>query len=249
MPSKEQIIDLYKELKDIPHLNLTDYLPPVPISAMLQDLNQFSDNDFYPYTNGTVPPEFLNFLQTHWLGMCLIENCREGKHHIDYLTTDNHELTFHPPGVHKPTDVGELTPNIINYLYSITSIPERTRLLRLMPRGSTGWHSHYVLEKSGFKDLGDVKVVNPVIQIPLRTNDRCGMSVARDNPREVKNAKQTIQHYRVGEVWLFNSYHFHDAHNIGSTPRDHIMMYASLDDDKLFETVKKAVNDYNGIRL
>jgi len=249
MISKKQTIELYTELISIPHLNLTPYLPEVPINDMLEDLNKFNAEDFHPYENGLVSADFLKFLQSHWLGICLIENCKEGNHHIDYLTTDNHNLSFHPPGVHLPTDVGKQTPNILDYLYEITTIPERTRLLRLMPGGYTGWHSHYALEKSGFKDLGDIKIVNPVIQIPIRSNARCGMSVSKDNPREILEATKFHQHYKVGEVWLFNSYHYHDAYNLGDTPRDHIMMYTSLDDEKLFKIIEKAINDYKGIRV
>ena len=41
--------DLYSKIIQIPHLNLTPYLPKVPLEDMVKDLSQFKDDDFFSY--------------------------------------------------------------------------------------------------------------------------------------------------------------------------------------------------------
>lgn len=249
MIDKKKILELSDNLNKIPHLNLTNYLKTVPLEKILGELSQFSNSDFYPYHNGQIREEFLNFLKSHWKGMCLIENCKEGKHHTDYRTTDDHQLTFYPEGECHPTDVGLLMPETIKYLYSIIKKPQRTRLLKILPNGEAGWHSHYELDKSGVSTIDGVKLLTPVIHIPLLTNPNVYMAVSKTNPRFDETARLHKKHYAVGEVWLFNSYHYHNVYNKGTTDRDHIMMYVELDDQFMFPIIAKAVEEYDGVRI
>lgn len=246
MIDNKRLINLHGKLKDIPHLNLTKYLPQIPTKDIIRELLQFSDNDFQSYQNGLIRKELLETMQKNWHGLCLIENCKEGRHHIDYKTTDDHNLTFHDNNEHHPTDIGKLMPRTVKYLYSIAARPERTRLLKLKPNGDASWHSHYVLAKSGFTTIDGENYVNPVIQIPLITNSRVEMLVSKSNPLTDTNAFFYKEKYNVGEVWVFNSYHYHNVYNKGRYDRDHIMMYASLDDEKLFPILETAVAEYNG---
>jgi hypothetical protein len=241
-----QLLELAERLKHIPHLNLTPYLPKVPLQEMLQELSQFVDDDFQPYTNGMVRSEYLSKMQSMWHGLCLIEYCKEGKHHIDYQTTTDHNLTFHSDNQCLPTDIGSMMPTTISYLQTIADAPNRTRLLKLYPTGDASWHSHYKLAKSGLTSIDGECVVNPVIQIPLVTNDKVNMLVSKENPVINRNCKRYSKYYSPGEVWVFNSYHYHNTVNHGNTARDHIMMYAQLDDKKLFPILEQAVREYHG---
>jgi hypothetical protein len=53
---------IYSKLIQIPHLNLTPYLPKVPLEDMLKDLNQFNDSDYFSYKTATKNKQFLGFL-------------------------------------------------------------------------------------------------------------------------------------------------------------------------------------------
>jgi hypothetical protein len=249
MIDKNRLIATYSELRHIPHLNLTAYLPQVPLKNMLTELLQFEDLDFQPYENGLIRKEYLEIMQKSWHGLCLIENCREGKHHIDYKTTEDHNLTFHEPGQYLPTDIGLVMPNTISYLYSIAKAPERTRLLKLKSKGNASWHSHFILAKSGLSQIDDQLFVNPVIQIPLITNSYVEMIVSKTDPKTETTPKLYKQKYQAGEVWIFNSYYYHNVYNNGQYDRDHIMMYASLDDEILFPIIEKAVKEYKNDRI
>ena len=54
--------DLYSKIIQIPHLNLTPYLPKVPLEDMVKDLSQFKDDDFFSYKTATKDKQFLEFL-------------------------------------------------------------------------------------------------------------------------------------------------------------------------------------------
>jgi hypothetical protein len=249
MIDNSRLLKVAEQLKDIPHLNITKYLPTVPLSDLLLELSQFTNEDFQPYTNGLVNPEYLKKLQSKWRGLCLIEYCREGRHHIDYKTVDSHNLTFHSDGGCYPTDIGNLMPKTVRYLQTITANPDRSRLLRLSPGGDASWHSHYKLAKSGITNIDGESVLNPVIQIPLVTNARVSMLVAKDDPRTNRACKRYTAHYKPGEVWIFNSYHYHNVVNEGESDRDHIMVYAQLDDEKLLPILERAVKEYHDDRI
>lgn len=246
MIDNQRLLALAEKLKTIPHLNLTSYLPKIPLEDILQELDQFSEEDFQPYTNGLIRQDYLEKVGSSWKGLCLIEYCKEGKHHIDYKTTDNHNLTFNENNQCLPTDIGRLMPKTVNYLSTITARPDRTRLLKLYPGGDATWHSHYHLAKSGIVSIDGESLVNPVIQIPLITNDNVFMLVSKEDPRKDRSCKRYAEHYSPGEIWIFNSYHYHNTVNNGRSPRYHIMMYANLDDEVLLPILEKAVSEYRG---
>ena len=118
---------LYEKLVRIPHLNLTPYLPKVPLEEMLKDLSQFKDDDFFSYKTATKDKQFLEFLGKNWKGMCLIDSTEDGKQHTDIVTSKvnsnaldyqfkkNREDEIKP--VFKPTNVGRLCPNMMKYCF------------------------------------------------------------------------------------------------------------------------------------
>lgn len=256
-----RLIDICNKLNQIPHLNLTKYLPTVPYKEMLRELMQFNDEDFYPYITGNKNEDLAKHMAENWKGFCIIDTCREGRHNIDYLTTENNfnKLTWNigeeGKFVYRVTDVGELMPTTTNYLYSIIKEPQKTRISRIMPNGGNAtWHSHYRLAQTGDKKFEmnnderlQYRIVEPVLHIPLITNQNVFFGVAENNPGiDGKYQSATWQKYDIGEVWLFNSYFYHNVYNKGSIPRDHVMMYARFDDEKLLPIIEQAIADYNG---
>jgi len=248
---------IYEKLITIPHLNLTPYLPKVPLNEILKDLNQFKNEDYLPYQTATKNKEFFNFLAKNWHGMCLIDSVKNGKQFMDYYTNvindDKLEFNFNEKGqaVFKPTTVGELCPNILNYCYEIVEKPKRTRLSRLVAGGHFHWHSHKVLSESKQSNKKftnkDGKYKNTVIMhIVLKTNEKCWMGVSNQHPFGGHSYKIHKQHYGLGEIWILNGDYYHNPFNGGEEDRDHIMLYADPLDKKLYPILENAINNYKG---
>ena len=258
-----ELIEISHQLNEIPHLNITKYLPEVPLEEMLTELLQFTSNDFYPYITGNKNKQLAEHMAKNWHGFCIIDSCNEGRHNVDYLTTENNfdKLTFNFDEVgnllYAPTDVGNLMPKTITYLNSIIDYPQKTRISRIMPNGGNAtWHSHYKLALTGDKKFKmndqfrlDNKIVEPVLHIPLITNKDVWFGISSKNPARTSDFKIQWQHYHIGEVWMFNSFFYHNVYNKGTSFRDHIMMYMPFDDKKMLPILKQAINDYNGPRI
>jgi ABC-type lipoprotein release transport system permease subunit len=70
--------------------------------------------------------------------------------------------------------------------------------------------------------------------------------VSSRNPAKTKDHKIVWQQYKPGEVWLFNSFYYHNVYNMGTADRDHIMMYTPLTDEKYLNILAQAVENYSG---
>ena len=124
----QRLQTLSDKLNLIPHLNLTKYLDEVPLEKLLRDLFKFDSNDFYPYITGNPNPQIAEHMAKNWHAFCIIDTCKSGRHNIDYITTTNNfdKLEYHQDEsgnyVDRPTDVGELIPDTVEYLYRIVFI-------------------------------------------------------------------------------------------------------------------------------
>jgi hypothetical protein len=256
----DNLIALSNKLNLIPHLNLTKYLDEVPLELLLKDLFTFKTEEFYPYITGNSNAKIADHMADNWHAFCIIDTCKSGKHNIDYITTTNNfdKLEFHQDEsghfIYRPTDVGESIPNTIRYLYSIAESPEKTRMSKIMPNGGNAtWHSHKLLADKGDDrfNIGNKErlasnIITPVIHIPLITNKDVWMGISEEHPGINPNTNKIWRHYNPGEVWLFNSYYFHNAVNNGKNPRFHIMMYVPIDDPMLMPILEQAVEEYTG---
>jgi hypothetical protein len=249
----ERIESLNTRLNAIPHLNLSKYLPHAPLREMIKELFQFTENDFYPYITGFQDEKSKEHMANNWKGMCLIDSTVSGRHNIDYWCTENNydqlefKISENGDPIYSPTDVGSLCPKTIDYLYSICERPNKTRLSRIVSNGgSASWHSHKVLSDSGDEKFVKRGIVKYILHIPLITNYQCFMGVSETNSNLDLTAKKYWQRYNSGEVWIFNNYWYHNAVNLGTDHRDHIMMYVERDDEKLIPIIEKAVNEYQG---
>ena len=249
--TREEII---KKLNQVPHLNLTKFVKPVPLSDLVNELDQFNNSDYYPYITGNSNKALADYMANNWHGFCIIDACKEGRHNIDYMTTENNfdKLTFQFDDkgnkVYQPTDVGQLMPKTIDYLYSINDAPGKTRISRIKAQGGNAtWHSHRLLADGGDRRFTSGKdYITPVLHIPLKTNNKVHFGVSANNPAKTKDHKVFWQQYQIGEVWLFNSYYYHNVYNMGETDRDHIMMYTPLEDINYLNILELALKDYSG---
>ena len=249
--TREEII---KTLEHIPHLNITEFVNPVPLQNILKELEQFQEQDFYPYITGNTNKQLSDYMAKNWHGFCVIDACLEGRHNIDYMTTENNfdKLTFQfdqqGNKAYGPTDVGQLMPKTIEYLYSITETPGKTRISRIKANGGNAtWHSHRLLADGGDKRFTSGKdYITPVLHIPLKTNDKVHFGVSVNNPAKIKDSKIYWERYKLDEVWVFNSYYYHNVYNLGESDRDHVMMYTPLEDPKYLKILELAIKKYNG---
>jgi hypothetical protein len=193
--------------------------------------------------------------------MCLIDTIEDGRQHTDIVTSKinskslqyefakSKENKIKP--VFKPTNMGRLCPNMMKYCFQIAHKPERTRLSRLVANGNFHWHSHKVLAEA---DVADKRFTNKlgkyekclIIHIPLTTNDKCWMGVSNQHPMGGHPFKIYKQHYGLGEVWILNGHYYHNVFNSGNSTREHIMLYANINDAKLESVIEKAIDEYNG---
>ena len=247
---------IYSKLIQIPHLNLTPYLPKVPLKDMLKDLNQFNDTDYFSYKTATKNKQFLEFLGKNWKGMCLIDSTEDGRQHNDYYTSKvNADILKHnfkdDKVIFQPTNVGKLCPHMTKYCYDVAKRPQRTRLSRLVVNGNFHWHSHKVLAEAATADKRFTNKTGKyektlIIHIVLKTNDKCWMGVSNQHPMGGHPFEIYKQHYGLGEVWILNGHYYHNVFNSGTTTREHIMLYANIDDEKLNPILEKAIDEYDG---
>jgi hypothetical protein len=249
----ERLSRVNKKLNSIPHLNLTKFLPQPPLRQMLVELFQFNETDFYPYITGFQDQKAQEHMASNWKGMCLIDSTTSGRHNIDYWCTENNfeklEFRYDADGnpVYSPTDVGELCPQTLKYLYDIAEKPGKTRLSRMVANGgNASWHSHRKLADGGDEKFVKKEMIKYILHIPLITNATAYMGVSETDPSKDPDAKKIWQKYNFGEIWIFNNYWYHNAVNLGKDHRDHIMMYVNPDDDKLIPIIEKAIDEYQG---
>ena len=171
--------DYFDKLKSIPHLNLTPYLKTIDLKNLITDLDQFKDDDFYPYDAADKDENFKTFLSKNWTGCSLIDTVKTGKQFADYYSSDffNKNLKFNLDDngkpIYKATDMGLKCSNILNYIYKIIQNPQRTRLSRLPKKSHIHWHSHKILSEYGpTKKFSSGLNSSLVIHIVLKTNNR-----------------------------------------------------------------------------
>ena len=134
-------------------------------------------------------------------------------------------------------------PNMYDTIYKIFKRPDRCRISQISAGGSLFWHSHCRFHSGNYEDVSEYNMA--IIHIPLITNPRTKFGVTKF-PNQIHGINPIWQHYEVGEVWLLNSWHEHNAINEGETDRIHIMAYGQLDDEYLSPHLETAVNNYSG---
>lgn len=265
--------DYDRAVRSIPHLNLTKYLPKIPCQEIIQEV-QTENNYIRPFEYGIDTSKrkemkaVVDYLSDSWQGFGIVDITARGDHMIDYLTEDiTHErvkalgIEFDDSGygIYKPTDVGSRMATTIEYIQEIFHCSGRVRLSRLGAGRLIGYHNHEVksmIDRQRLsKPLISPGVNRSTLHIPLIENNRSAHYVTKghavdfvDSDRFVleKHAVEYVQHYAVGEAWLFNSVHYHKAVNFGDTDRTHILCYFDHMDIRIRPRIEKAIRDYQG---
>ena len=250
-----------EKLNQIPHLNLTNILPPLPFEEIklevLSNIEKLCEFDYAsPYEQTRK-----NLAET-WHGFSLVDITKDGQHMIDYYSTGLNNPKVISKGIElddsgfaktRVTNIGEQMPATVNYIMSFLKEPGRCRVSRLKAGKIIHYHSHFVKANENKTKIAKSNLNRATIHIPLTTNTKCNFLVSK-LPENNKNAADWFktqeleykQHYAPGEIWMFNSYHYHRAENFGDFDRDHVLIYFDYMDEKIRPFLELGINRYNG---
>lgn len=143
-------------------------------------------------------------------------------------------------GKYIKTGLSEYLPYTYEVLHSLNGGKCLARIEEVYPNVTIGWHSHS-LEFDQPESL-------LVAQLPISIPSGLKYSVVDYNQyRTVDFTKTSIKSYDssyiLGTPYIFNSYHYHNVFNHGSTPALMIRFFVDIDDLNLIEP---AINCYSG---
>jgi hypothetical protein len=248
----------------IPHLNLTQYLPAVPVNEMITELWDNIDNIRpFEYSRNT-SIQGRQYLEKHWQGFSLIDITEKGDHMLDYYTSNlTHNrtkelgITTGQDGyaIFKITDVGQRMPISTEYCKSLFNNLWRCRISRLRPSGIIQYHCHELKRYRNNNKIIPDSAWTGIFHIPLITNNDCKFWVTENNNTSRLHAddfgihtdqEQFGHSYLAGDIWMFNNFHYHKAENLGSTDRYHMLIYFDYMDIKIRPYIEKAIENYQG---
>lgn len=253
--------DYEQALNRIPHLNLTKLLPQLPLQEIQLEVKQNIDK-LCEFDYATQYEQTRKNLAETWHGFSLIDITKDGQHMIDYYSTGLNNpkvvekgIEFEDDGYAKTrvTNIGEQMPVTVNFIKSFLKEPGRCRISRLKAGKIIHYHSHYVKANENKTKIAKSNLNRATIHIPLTTNDQCNFLVTK-LPKNNKNSADWFkaeeveyrQHYGIGEIWMFNSYHYHRAENFGNMDRDHVLIYFDYMDEKIRPFLEAGINNYTG---
>lgn len=228
---EQKLSDLLLKLRSIPHLTL-----PIEIDAvrLRQELESIPF-PLLPYQSNF--QEAHNHYQTYWKGLSLVS--KDGGIFTDLCEGELADTI----GTYQKTGLSDYCPYAYEILDMIGAGESRARILAIQPGGTLGWHSH-VLELNQPEHL-------IVFQIPVVMPEKFKYSVISYMEYRGSDFSELPKvyeaHYNPGQVYLFNSYHYHNVFNHSSDEtRLTVMCYVSLKNPKVFDVVQRAVDSYNG---
>jgi hypothetical protein len=116
------------------------------------------------------------------------------------------------------------------------------RVEKVMPNSSVGWHSH-VME-------GKQPEWIVLFQLPIIMPENSKYSVVSYMDYRGSDYKKPFkvyeENYVPGQVYVLNSYHYHNAFNYGETSMIMVRIYADSRDPVVQEILQKSINIYSG---
>ena len=231
-PIPQRFEELKLKLRNIPHL-------PIPIKIDAVRLREEVESIPYPLLPyQSTFQEAHNHYQNVWKGISLIS--LDGQIYSDLHDGGDLEKTL---GMYQKTGLTEYCPYAYEVLDQIGAGESRARILSIAPGGTLGWHSH------------NLELRQPehliTMQIPIMMPKGFKYSVISymDYRGSDFNTAPTVyeKHYEPGNVYIFNSYHYHNVFNHDATAeRITLMCYVNLKNPKVFEVIEKAVEQYDG---
>lgn len=251
------------KIQKIPHLNLTPFLPLVPLDDIRKEVLDNKHNvSKFDYSR-VVPTARIEYLRETWQGFSLVDITKVGAHMIDYYTSNlTHERTKEL-GVEIGddnyakffiTDIGKNMPVTTEYTTGIFNDLCRIRISQLTAGRDIKYHCHQQKARKNPNKIVRDDSYRATIHIPVITNPDCEFVVTKDtgfsgHPDDFiisNNQPEYKQYYGLNEVWMFNSVHYHKALNKGHENRLHILIYFDFMDVKIRPAIEQAIEAYSG---
>lgn len=251
------------KIRGIPHLNLTPYLKEFPLEAARLELSQnMHCISKFDYSRKVDLARF-EFLQETWQGFSLVDITKLGAHMIDYYTSNLTHQRVEELGIEIGndnyakffvTDIGQRMPITTGYTTSLFQDLCRIRVSQLKANREIKYHCHEQKAKQNPNKIVRDESYRATIHIPLITNLDCYFIVTKDigfegHPDDFKlpdSQPEFKQKYGLGEIWMFNSVHYHKAVNDGNQDRLHMLIYFDFMDAKIRPIIEQAIHDYTG---
>ena len=217
---------MFDKLLRIPHLDLGLEFDAVRMAEEIKIIDNFA-----PYKSKD--PISADLYEKNWSGASLVS--------IDgSVFGDMEELKTYPTIEPKKTPLADRCPYLMQILDRLKATSERTRIMRIAPKGQLDWHSHVLHHKQNVKRL--------VVQVPIFLPKEFRYSVinAKDfnKLKRGESVKTYDMQYQPGKAYIFNSYHPHNVFNPSEEYRITLMTYMSYDKNK--DLIDKAIENYDG---
>jgi len=145
-------------------------------------------------------------------------------------------------GKFKETDAIQKCPYLKEFLLSLGAGDLLARVERITPNGSAGWHSH-ALES---KQPDWVSVWQLPIQIPQESK----FSVINYMDYRCSDFNKPIpvyeETYKEGQVYCFNSHHYHNVFNYSDQPMIMVRFYVDSRNPQTKGILETSINKYTG---
>lgn len=213
-------------LINIPHLDLGYQFDTEKMLKEVESINKFAA---YQSTYN----EIKELYAENWSGASIVS--------IDgSVFGDMEELKVYPTTVPKKTKLAEKCPYLVDVLKTLKCENERSRIMRIAPKGHLDWHSHVLHHRQNKERL--------VVQIPIYVPKGFTYSVVHSKDlnkiKKKQFAKTYDMEYKAGRAYVFNSFHPHNVFNPSNEYRVTLMTYMNFNNAK--DILSKAIETYDG---
>lgn len=145
-------------------------------------------------------------------------------------------------GDFKETEALKKCPYLQEFIKSMGGGKLLARFENIKPRHSVGWHGHV-------KEAGQPEWI-AVYQMPLSIPKDSKYSVINYMEYRLSDHKTAIPQYdscyENGTLYVFNSYHYHNAFNYSDEPMYMIRFYVDSRDENVRSFLEREISDYKG---
>jgi hypothetical protein len=145
-------------------------------------------------------------------------------------------------GDFKPTPAIEKCPYLKSFIESFGGGKLLARFENIKPKHSVGWHGHV-------KEAGQPEWIS-VYQMPLSIPEGSKYSVINYMEYRLSDHCSAIpqydEKYEDGRLYIFNSYHYHNAFNYSDKPMYMIRFYVDTREESVKQFLETQIKGYSG---
>jgi hypothetical protein len=146
-------------------------------------------------------------------------------------------------GDFKETELKEICPYTYQIINDFGGGKLLARIEKLMPKiGTVGWHSH-ILEA---RQPDWISVIQIPVSIPKESKHSVISYMDYRGSTYKKPLKVYEECYKEGQLYVLNSYHYHNAFNYSDEPMYIIRFYVDSREPKIKEIFDESIKNYKG---